>query len=117
LAAAINVSDGSYNSAAHPANWGDFVEIYVTGAGQTTPAGVDGQPYAGQAPCSLPSNVTIAGTSGPPSYCGGVPGQIAGLTQLNVKIPTGLTAGLVPVSVTIGGVTAQSGVTVAVSGH
>jgi uncharacterized protein (TIGR03437 family) len=117
LAAAINVSDGSYNSASHPANGGDFVELYVTGAGQTTPAGVDGQPYAGQAPCSLPSNVTIAGTSGPPSYCGGVPGQIAGLTQLNVKIPTGLTAGLVPVSVTIGGVTAQSGATVAVSGH
>lgn len=117
LAAAINAHDGSYNGPSSPANAGDFVEIYVTGAGQTTPAGVDGKPYAGPAPCNLPASVTIGGVTGPPQYCGGVPGQIAGLTQINVPIPQGLTAGMVPVSVTIGGVTAQSGVTIAVSGH
>jgi uncharacterized protein (TIGR03437 family) len=61
--------------------------------------------------------VTIGGVSESPQYCGGVPGQIAGLTQINVPVPTGLTAGLVPVTVTVGGVSAQSGVTVAVSGH
>ena len=119
LAAAVNDQNGafSYNTAATPANAGDFVEIYVTGAGQTTPAGVDGQPYAGQAPCNLPASVTIGGTTVVPQYCGGVPGEIPGLTQINIPIPAGLTAGLAPVSVTIGGVSTQPGVTIAVSGH
>ena len=119
LAAAVNDENGSfsYNSAAHPANAGDFVEIYLTGAGQTTPAGVDGQPYAGPAACVLPASISIGGTTVVPQYCGGVPGEIPGLTQINVPIPTGLTAGLVPISVTVGGVSTQPGVTIAVSGH
>jgi uncharacterized protein (TIGR03437 family) len=117
LAAAINVSTGAYNNAANPANAGDFVEIYLTGAGQTSPAGVDGQPYAGMAPCTLPSSITIGTVTESPQYCGGVPGQIAGLTQINVPIPKGLPAGLVPISVTVGGVSTQPGVTIAVSGH
>jgi uncharacterized protein (TIGR03437 family) len=89
LAAAINDQHNtfSYNSAANPANAGDYVEIYLTGAGQTSPAGVDGQPYAGPAPCVLPVKVTIGGVSESPQYCGGVPGQIAGLTQINVPVP------------------------------
>jgi uncharacterized protein (TIGR03437 family) len=118
-AAAINDENNkfSYNSASTPANAGDYIEIFVTGAGQTSPAGVDGQPYAGPAPCTQQASVTIGGVTGPPSYCGGVPGQIAGLTQLNVLVPANLPAGNTPISVTIGGVTAQSGVTVAVSGH
>ena len=118
-AAAINDHNNtfSYNNSANPASAGDYVELYVTGAGQTSPPGVDGQPYAGPAPCNLPVTVTVGTVSGPPQYCGGVPGQIAGLTQINVLIPSGLTAGNVPVSVKIGGVTAQSGVTIAVSGH
>jgi uncharacterized protein (TIGR03437 family) len=119
LAAAINDENGSfsYNTAANPANAGDFVELYLTGGGQTTPAGVDGQPYAGPANCNLPVKVTIGGIAESPQYCGGVPGEIPGLTQVNVPIPTGLPAGLVPISVTVGGVTSQPGVTVAVSGH
>jgi uncharacterized protein (TIGR03437 family) len=118
-AAAINDENNnfSYNSTSHPANAGDYIEIFVTGAGQTSPAGVDGQPYAGPAPCTQSASVTIGGVTESPQYCGGVPGQIAGLTQLNVLVPQGLAAGNVPISVTIGGVTAQSGVTVAVSGH
>ena len=119
LAAAINDQNNvfSYNSPAHPANAGDFVEIYVTGAGQTSPAGVDGMPYGGPANCTQSSSVTVGGVTVVPQYCGGVPGQIAGLTQLNVPIPTGLTAGLAPVTVKIGNVSAQPGVTIAVSGH
>jgi uncharacterized protein (TIGR03437 family) len=118
-AAAINDSNNifTYNNSANPANAGDYIEIYVTGAGQTSPAGVDGQPYAGLANCTLKASVTIGGVTESPQYCGGVPGQIAGLTQINVPVPVGLPAGNVPISVTIGGVTAQSGVTVAVSGH
>ena len=119
LASAINIHNGvySYNSAANPANAGDYVELYLTGTGQTSPAGVDGQPYAGVASCALsPVTVTIGGKSVTPQYCGGVPGVIPGLTQINVQIPSGLTAGLVPVTAQFAGVSSQPNVTIAVSG-
>ena len=41
-AAAINNKDGSINGAASPAKVGDYVQLYITGAGQTNPAGSDG---------------------------------------------------------------------------
>jgi uncharacterized protein (TIGR03437 family) len=41
---------------------------------------------------------------------------VPGLTQINVQIPPGLTAGQVPLSIQFGGVSAQPGVTIAVSG-
>jgi uncharacterized protein (TIGR03437 family) len=119
LAAAINLQNGAniYNSAAHPANAGDYVELFLTGTGQTSPAGVDGQPYTGLATCVLtPVTVTIGGKSVVPQYCGGVPGVVPGLTQVNVQIPSGLAAGLVPLAVAFGGVSTQPGVTLAVSG-
>ena len=40
---AILNADGSLNSASNPAAKGSIVELYGTGAGQTNPAGVDGQ--------------------------------------------------------------------------
>jgi uncharacterized protein (TIGR03437 family) len=119
LAASVNDQNGafSYNSPSHPANAGDFVEVYLTGMGQTNPAGVDGQAYSGTASCVLSVTATVGGQNAPVQYCGGVPGVIPGLTQLNVQIPTGLTAGLAPLIVQLSGVRAQSGVTLAVSGH
>jgi uncharacterized protein (TIGR03437 family) len=119
LAAAVNAqSTGyTYNSAAHPANAFDYVELFLTGTGQTSPAGVDGQPYAGFANCVQTPGVTIGGQSATVQYCGGVPGTVPGLTQINVQVPAGLAAGLVPLSVQFGNVSSQPGVTLAVSGH
>jgi len=119
LAAGVNIQNGatSYNSPSHPANAGDYVEIFLTGTGPTNPPGADGEPYAGLAYCALPVTLTVGGKTITPQYCGGVPGVIPGLTQINIPIPSGLTAGLVPVTAQFGGVTAQSGVTIAVSGH
>ncbi|HEY4087910.1 MAG TPA: hypothetical protein VGM43_18345, partial [Bryobacteraceae bacterium] len=48
--AAINVSDGTLNTPAHPARMGDYIALYVTGEGQTSPGGVDGK----LAPLTLP---------------------------------------------------------------
>jgi uncharacterized protein (TIGR03437 family) len=115
-ASAVNLPENTYNSAAHPANAGDYVELFLTGTGQTSPAGVDGQPFAGLASCVQTPVVTIAGQRVSPQYCGGVPGVVPGLTQINVQIPPGLTAGQVPLSIQFGGVSAQPGVTIAVSG-
>jgi uncharacterized protein (TIGR03437 family) len=119
LAAAVNLQGGgnTYNNAAHPANAGDYVELFLTGTGQTSPAGVDGQVYAGLSACvQTPVTVSIGGKSVIPQYCGGVPGVVPGLTQINVQVPSGLAAGLVPLTVQFGSVSAQPGVTLAVSG-
>jgi len=57
--------------------------------------------------------VTIGGVSAQVLYAGGAPGQIAGLMQVNVVAPSGL-SGAVPVVLTVGGLPSQPGVTVAV---
>ncbi len=118
-AAAINIQNGAYtyNNAAHPLNVGDYVELFLTGTGQTKPPGVDGQltPDANEL-VAASVTVTIGGKTLTAQYAGGAPGIVAGLTQVNVQIPSGLTAGAVPVSVQVGSVSTQPGVTIAVSG-
>jgi len=119
-AAAINIHNGaySYNSAANPLNAGDYVELFLTGTGQTSPPSVDGQvtPDANElVPQSV--TVTIGGRVFTAQYAGGAPGIVAGLTQVNVQIPSGLQAGPVTVSVQVGNQSTQSGVTLAVSGN
>jgi uncharacterized protein (TIGR03437 family) len=118
-AAAINIQNGgyAYNNAAHPLNAGDYVELFLTGTGQTNPPSVDGQltPDANEL-VAANVTVTIGGRTFTPVYAGGAPGIVAGLTQVDVQIPSGLTAGAVSVSVQVGGVSTQPGVTIAVSG-
>jgi uncharacterized protein (TIGR03437 family) len=118
-AAAINIQNGAYayNNAAHPLNAGDYVELYLTGTGQTSPPSVDGQLTPDAKELVVASvTVTIGGKTLTPSFAGGAPGSVAGLTQVNVQIPSGLPAGAAAVSVQVGSVSTQPGVTIAVSG-
>lgn len=115
-AAAVN-GDGTPNKAATPVKIGGFLSLFISGAGQTTPAGVDGRIVTGtQLQTTIASvQVTIGGKSAVVSYAGATPTAVAGLTQVNVQVPVGITAGpAVPVQVTVGGVAAQTGVTIAV---
>ena len=49
------------------------------------------------------------------TYAGGAPGQVAGMFQVNARIPADVPAGAsVPVTITVGAATSQSGVTLAV---
>ncbi len=114
--AILNAADESVNSAANPVPRGDWVSIFATGAGATTPSGVDGLLAA--APLSLaqaPVAVTIGGLPCQINYAGAAPGLVAGVVQINALVPQGIAPGAnVPVEVTIGGVNAQAGVTLAV---
>ncbi|HLK66518.1 MAG TPA: hypothetical protein VKU19_23955 [Bryobacteraceae bacterium] len=121
-AAALNKGT-TVNDASHPANAGDTVTLYITGAGQTNPPGADGKPggdgSAGN-PISLPTlpvNVTIGGKGANVAFAGGAPGVVAGIVQVNFVVPTGLSAGPVPVIVQVGAASSQSGVTIFVSGN
>jgi uncharacterized protein (TIGR03437 family) len=117
-AAAINNSDGSINGAAHAAKVGSYVQLYLTGAGLTTPA-TDGLPNAnppnGPVPV-LPVTVTIGGKSATVQFAGGAPGSPAGVIQVNAQIPAGIaTSNAASVTVQVGQSTSQPGVTLAVT--
>jgi uncharacterized protein (TIGR03437 family) len=116
--AILNNIDYSLNTAANPAARGGYVDIYLTGAGATTPGSVDGLLVTAPYPTLPPNTVTVA-MGGVPcpivAYAGAAPYLISGLTQITVQVPQSVTPGpSVPLAVTIGGVSAQSGVTLAV---
>jgi uncharacterized protein (TIGR03437 family) len=116
-AAAINNKDGSINGAAHPAKVGDYVQLYITGAGKTNPAGTDGLINAGPGPVPVGEvKVTIGGQTATVNFAGGAPGAVAGVIQVNAQIPAGVTpGGAVPVVVQVGTSNSQPGVTLAVT--
>jgi uncharacterized protein (TIGR03437 family) len=113
---AILNQDLSTNTPANPATAGSVVVIYCVGGGVTSPASVDGALIGVPAPVLVqPVSVTIGGINAPVSYSGAVPYSVAGLTQINAKVPAGLNAsGPVPVIVRIGNQQSLSGATVAV---
>ena len=116
-AAAINNKDGSINGAGHPAKVGDYVQLYITGVGQTNPAGTDGVINAAPLPVPVASvTVTIGGMPANVNFAGGAPGTVAGVFQVNAQIPAGVTAGsAVPVVVQVGSSNSQPNVTIAVT--
>ena len=114
--AILNYPDYSRNGPANPAPRGQYVFIYGTGEGLTTPPGVDGRISGTPLPSViLNCTATIGGETAAVNYCGEAPGSTAGLVQVNAMIPESVSpGGAVPVTITIGGVTSQTGVTLAV---
>lgn len=126
-AAAINTGATSgmvtLNSATNPANIGDTVSLYLTGEGNYNPTPLAGNTNTGYViPLTLSPlpqisplpTVNIGGVDASMgvSYAGVVPGSIIGVLQINVVVPLGSATGAtVPVTVAIGGIAAQSNVT------
>lgn len=107
--------DFSVNSAANPAPQGSIVLLYGTGEGQTNPPGLDGTLAGETLPKPvLPVAVTIDGQDAEVLYAGAAPGLVAGVLQVNVRLPGGIHSGAVPVVLRIGQASSQSGVTVSV---
>ncbi len=113
---AILNQDFTVNSASNPAAIGSAVILFATGEGQTNPPGEDGRLAAEPLPAPLlPVSVAIGGRPAAVLYAGGAPGLVAGVLQVNVRVPDGVTPGpAVPVVLTVGNNSAQSGVTLAV---
>lgn len=115
--AAMTNSDGSYNTPSSPATPGSYVTFYLTGEGQTNPSGSDGIIATSTANVGLPVTVQIAGRTAQLLYAGSAPGNVNGFAQINAIIPADFQyGGNLPLLVLIGGVSSQSGVTLAVSG-
>jgi uncharacterized protein (TIGR03437 family) len=84
--------------------------LYMTGKGPTTPSVADGQPAPASPPSSLNGTVraTVGGLPANVAFAGLAPG-FAGLIQVNVQIPAGLSPGDQPTFVTVGGVPSNAG--------
>jgi uncharacterized protein (TIGR03437 family) len=112
---AILKPDYSTVTPSNPAPRGSTIIIYATGGGQTTPASVTGAVAGGSLlKTNAAVTVTIGGIAATVSYAGSAPGLVEGVLQLNVVVPTTISAGSQPILVTVGNATSQNGVTVAV---
>jgi len=121
--AIINQDGVTVNGPNTPEKRGNVIAIYMTGEGQTSPAGMDGAviPPVASALKSpvLPVTATIGGVqvtgSASIPYAGSAPGLISGVMQVNLIIPQNAPPGAaVPIVVTVGPNNSQSGVTVAI---
>lgn len=96
-----------------PAKAGDLITLYGIGFGPTSPVQVPGVIAAVAAGLTTGAVVTLGGVTAPVSYAGISPGS-AGLYQINIAIPLGVSAGNQAVSATINGVKAAAGATLAI---
>ncbi len=102
------------NTSSSPISSGGTIVLFATGGGQTSPASVDGQLAPGAAIQLLNVTATVAGVVAPVSYAGAAPGEVNGLMQVNLQIPTAVSSGPQEVIISVNGVASQRGLTVAV---
>ena len=111
--------DGSYNGPAHPASRGGYISLFLTGEGKTT-SSLTGKitSLASATPLTpqpvLPVTAQIGGQPAYVQFYGEAPNLIAGLMQVNLQIPANVSAGNLPVVISVGTASTPSGVTVAV---
>jgi uncharacterized protein (TIGR03437 family) len=100
-----------------PAKPGDVVVLYATGLGPTNPGSNPGDIATGAAQVTGSVSLTVGGISIPAGdimYAGLSPGSISGLQQINVRLPSSLPDGDVPVVLSIGGSSSTTGTTIAI---
>jgi uncharacterized protein (TIGR03437 family) len=115
LAAVLN-EDGSVNTLLNPAPRGSICVLYATGAGLLAPPMTDGalavEPYSTPV---LPVIVGVGNEGAEILYAGAAPSMVAGVIQVNFRIPKQINAGdSVPLVIKIGEQFSQPNVTLAV---
>jgi uncharacterized protein (TIGR03437 family) len=110
---AILDADYSLNGPSNPAAAGSVVVIYATGGGQTNPASTSGTLTTAATPLTDNVTVTVGGQPAQVLYAGNAGGEVAGVVQINLQLPAGVT-GTVPVVVTIGNHASQATVTLSI---
>ncbi len=107
--------DGSINSATNAATAGSTVTMYATGEGLTAPPGIDGtiQTTNSRVP-QQPVTVTIGGQPAQLVSAGTPVGELSGVMVVRAVVPSGLTAGPVPVVLKVGSVSTTQSVTISV---
>jgi uncharacterized protein (TIGR03437 family) len=105
VAAAVN-QDGTINSATNPARLGSVVAMWATGTGSVYPAPTDGEVTTAAREYHCCQVAVFGGRPADVLYAGAAPGIVAGVTQVNFRVPADLAIGAtqqVPVSLTVFG--------------
>ncbi len=113
---AVFHADWSLNSPSNPVAKGQAVIFYLTGEGQTQPAGADGKLALAAYPQPLlPVTVAIGGLSARVDYAGAAPSYVAGLMQVNAFVPDAAPSGAaVPVVIKVGVITVQQPIAISI---
>ena len=108
VAAALD-SNFAVISAGNPAVRGQTIQLYVSGLGPVTPALASGSPAPTTSLVNTTTSptVSIGGQAATVIFSGLAPGFV-GLYQVNVQVPSGLTPGNQPITISIGGATSPS---------
>ena len=104
-AAAMN-QDGTINSASNPAKLGSVVAIWVTGTGAVFPAPTDGEVTTDAREYYCCQISVLDSRRADVLYAGAAPGIVAGVNQVNFRVPADLPIGIslpVPISLTVSG--------------
>ena len=113
---AVLNQDFTLNSASNAAARNSIIQIFATGEGVTNPGGVDGK--LAVAPLAVPTQtvtVRIGNIDAPVVYRGGAPGLVAGVIQINARVPlTAPIGAAVPIVVRVGAIDSPAGITIAV---
>jgi uncharacterized protein (TIGR03437 family) len=117
--ATLNQDGRTVNGPATPAPKGSVVAVYMTGEGQTTPAGTNGtvtpSDGTGLKKPNLQVTASIGGVAATVLYAGAAPGLVSGVMQVNLQIPDGAASGnALPLQITVGNTNTQAGITIAV---
>ena len=89
--AAAEHADGSLVSPSHPAQVGEAIAVFVTGLGDVLPSISDGAPGVSSATTNT-ITASVNNVTATVAYAGLAP-TLVGLYQVNVQIPSGITAG------------------------
>jgi uncharacterized protein (TIGR03437 family) len=114
--AAVLNQNGRVNSPSNPAAPETVATLYSTGAGATSPESQDGAVTAAPYPVPLlPVIVGVGHIGAEILYAGAAPGMVAGVLQVNFRIPKDTPTGdAVPLIIKVGDNFSQQGVTIAV---
>jgi uncharacterized protein (TIGR03437 family) len=113
--AAVLNENYTLNSFDNPARPGSVVMVYGTGFGPLQSPPADGEKAAGPNPTVSPVTATIAGLPADVLYAGAAPGLVAGVIQINIRVPaTAPHAAGAPLLLTILGASTFPGVTLAI---
>ena len=104
--AILNQDGFTGNGPGAPAAKGSVVAVYMTGEGQTSPAGATGAiaPVNVPVPWKQPqlgATATVGNLPALVQYYGSAPGLVSGVMQVNVQIPANVPSGPEPIVITL----------------
>ena len=109
VADAVDNTTGALITTGNPATAGEYLQLYCNGLGPVTnqPASGDAASLTVYSQTTTPTTVTIGGKLVTPLFAGLAPGFV-GEYEVVIQVPSGLTSGNQPITVSVGGVTSPA---------